>query len=196
MEDKIKEMEAYAKLERIPIMLPDGIDYLCNYIKEHKIKRILEIGSAIGYSAIRMALVSNDIKVTTIEKDSERYNLAIKNIRECNLSNRINIILGDAKEVEINGEFDLLFIDASKANNIFFFEKFSKNVTDYGIIIIDNLFFHGLVLDESLVKTKNQRGIVRKIKEFKEFLDNNKDYKTEYVSVGDGLSLSKKINKD
>lgn len=196
MEDKIKEMEAYAKLERIPIMLPDGIDYLCNYIKNHKIKRILEIGSAIGYSAIRMALVSNDIKVTTIEKDSERYNLAIKNIRECNLSNRINIILGDAKEVEINGEFDLLFIDASKANNIFFFEKFSKNVTDYGIIITDNLFFHGLVLDESLVKTKNQRGIVRKIKEFKEFLDNNKDYQTEYVSVGDGLSLSKKINKD
>ena len=196
MEDKIKEMEAYAKLERIPIMLPDGIDYLCNYIKNHKIKRILEIGSAIGYSAIRMALVSNDIKVTTIEKDSERYNLAIKNIRECNLSNRINIILGDAKEVEINGEFDLLFIDASKANNIYFFEKFSKNLTDYGIIITDNLFFHGLVLDESLVKTKNQRGIVRKIKEFKEFLDNNKDYKTEYVSVGDGLSLSKKINKD
>ena len=161
----LKEIEEYAKVNRVPIMLPDGIDYLCNYIKEHNIKRILEIGSAIGYSAIKMSLVSDDIKITTIEKDINRYNIAVDNIKKFNKEKQINIILGDALETVIEEEFDLIFIDASKGNNINFFKKYSANLSDCGIIITDNLFFHGLVLDEKLIKTKNQRGIVRKIKE-------------------------------
>lgn len=188
----IKEMEAYAKENKVPIMLPDGIDYLCNYIKEHSIKNILEIGSAIGYSAIRMAMVNDNIMVTTIEKDEARYNEAVKNIHKCNLDKRINIILDDALNTKIDGEFDLIFIDASKGNNINFFKKYSANLSKYGIIITDNLFFHGLVKDESLIMTKNQRGIVRKIKDFIAFLDENEDFVTEYISVGDGLSISKK----
>lgn len=188
----LKEMEEYAKENRVPIMLPDGIDYLCNYIKEHNIKNILEIGSAIGYSAIRMALVSDDIMVTTIEKDEERYNEAVKNIHKFNLDKRINIILDDALNTNITGEYDLIFIDASKGNNINFFKKYSHNLASCGIIITDNLFFHGLVNDESLIKTKNQRGIVRKIKEFITFLDENDDFITEYISVGDGIALSRR----
>ena len=188
----IEEIERYAREERVPIMLPDGIAYLCNYIKEHNIKRILEIGSAIGYSAIKMALVSDDIMITTIEKDNDRYNIAVSNIKKFNLDKRINIILDDALNTNIEGEFDLIFIDASKGNNINFFKKYSANLSKYGIIITDNLFFHGLVLDESLIKTKNQRGIVRKIKDFISFLDNNSEFVTEYISVGDGLSISKR----
>ena len=187
-----KDMEEYAKENRVPIMLPDGIDYLCNYIKEHDIKRILEIGSAIGYSAIRMASVNDDIHIVTIEKDETRYNEAVKNIDKYNLSDRINIILDDALNTKIDGEFDLIFIDASKGNNINFFKKYSANLSKYGIIITDNLFFHGLVQDESLIKTKNQRGIVRKIKEFINFLDTNEDFVTEYISVGDGIAISKR----
>jgi len=188
----LKEIEDYAKVNRVPIMLPDGIDYLCNYIKEHKIKRILEIGSAIGYSAIRMALVADNITITTIEKDEVRYNVAVKNIHKFNLDNRINIILDDALNTKIEGIYDLIFIDASKGNNINFFKKYSANLAKYGIIITDNLFFHGLVKDESLVKTKNQRGIVRKIKEFIAFLDENSEFVTEYISVGDGIAISKR----
>lgn len=187
-----EKMEEYAKENRVPIMQSDGIDYLCNYIREHNIKRILEIGSAIGYSAIRMAMVSDDIIVTTIEKDIDRYNEAVKNILEFNLEDRIKIILGDALDVKIVGEYDLLFIDASKGNNKNFFLKYSANLSKYGIIITDNLFFHGLVLDDNLIKTKNQRSIVRKIKEFISFLDNNTEFVTEYVSVGDGISISKR----
>lgn len=187
-----KDMEEYAKINRVPIMLPDGIDYLCNYIKDHNIKRILEIGSAIGYSAIRMALVNDDITVTTIEKDEVRYNEAVKNIHKFNLDERINIILDDALNTVIDDKFDLIFIDASKGNNINFFKKYSSNLTSYGIIITDNLFFHGLVNDESLIKTKNQRGIVRKIKEFITFLNENNDFITEYISVGDGIAISKR----
>lgn len=191
MEQKLLlEIEKYAKEERVPIMLPDGINFLCNYIKENKIKRILEIGSAIGYSAIRMALVDKDIKVTTIEKDIDRYKEAVKNIKLFNLNDRIEIILGDALETEIKDSYDLLFIDASKGNNINFFKRYSKNIIDNGVIITDNLSFHGLVDNEGLVKTKNQRGIVRKIKEFIEFLDNNREYETVYKDVGDGISIS------
>ncbi len=188
----LKEIEEYAKLNNVPIMLPSGIDYLCNYIKENNIKSILEIGSAIGYSAIRMALVNDDICVTTIEKDRDRYDMAVDNIRKFNLEDRINIILGDAVDTKIDDKYDLLFIDAAKGKNIFFFEKYKHNLSDCGIIITDNLFFHGLVKDERFIETKNQRGIVKKIKEFISFLDNNSEFSTRYISVGDGISISEK----
>ena len=188
----LDEIEKYAKENRVPIMLKDGIEYLCNYIKENNIKNILEIGSAIGYSAIKMALVSPDIKVLTIEKDPDRYNIAVTNIQKFNLNNQIEIILDDALNTNIEGEFDLIFIDASKGNNINFFKKYSANLSKYGIIITDNLFFHGLVQNESLIETRNQRGIVRKIKNFITFLDENEEFITEYVSVGDGISISKR----
>ena len=188
----IEEIEKYAYEEKVPIMMKDGIDYLCNFIKENNIKRILEIGSAIGYSAIKMALVDEDIKITTIEKDKKRYDVAVDNINVFKLEDRIDIILGDALETEINGEYDLIFIDASKGNNINFFNKYNKNLKEYGIIITDNLLFHGLVRDESLIKTKNQRGIVRKIKQFVEFLDNNSEFKTEYLDIGDGIAISRR----
>ena len=190
----LEEIEEYAKVKKIPIMLPDGIDYLCNYIKDNNIKRILEIGSAIGYSAIKMALCSEDIYITTIEKDIERYNEAVKNISKFDLDKRIDIILDDALNTNIEGKFDLIFIDASKGNNTNFFNKYSVNLKNDGVIITDNLFFHGLVKDESLIKTKNQRGIVKKIKAFIEFLDNNPDFVTEFISVGDGISISRRKN--
>ena len=188
----LEKIEEYAKENRVPIMMKDGIEYLCNYIKEHKIKRILEIGSAIGYSAIKMALVDKDINITTIEKDIDRYNIALDNINKFNLSNRINIILDDAMNTNIDGEFDLVFIDAAKGKNIAFFEKYKHNLSKCGIIITDNLFFHGLINDETLIKTKNQRGIVNKIKSFISFLKDNKEFETEFVSVGDGISISRK----
>ena len=188
----LEEIERYAKEKRVPIMMKDGIEYLCNFIKENKIKRILEIGTAIGYSSIKMAVVDEDITITTIEKDEDRYNIAVNNIEKFGLSERINIILGDGLEVNIEGEYDLIFIDASKGNNINFFNKFSKNLGSYGIIITDNLLFHGLVRDEGLIKTKNQRGIVRKIKQFIEFLDSNDDFETVYLDVGDGIAISRR----
>jgi len=188
----LEEIEEYARENRVPIMLPDGIDYLCNYIREHNIKRILEIGSAIGYSAIRMALIDDEIMVTTIEKDEKRYLEAVKNISDFKLNGRINIIFGDAMDTSIDGEFDLIFIDASKGNNKNFFNKYSVNLAKYGIIVTDNLHFHGLVMDETLIKTKNQRGIVRKIKDFILFLDNNPEFETEYIDVGDGIAISRR----
>ena len=191
----IKELEKYAKENKVPIMLPDGIEYLCNYIKENNIKNILEIGTAIGYSALKMALINDNIKVTTIEKDEQRYNLALENINKFKLQDRIKVILGDALLTNIEGNFDLIFIDASKGHSIDFFNRYKHNLSKNGTIITDNLSFHGLVEDETLAITKNQKGLVKKIKNFIDFLDNNQEFKTIYIPVGDKISISKKITQ-
>lgn len=192
----MEELEIFAKENNIPIMQKDGILYLIDYIKNNNIKNILEIGSAIGYSSIMMAKVDKDIKVTTIEKDKERYDIAVSNINKYNLNNQINIIYGDATETQIEGMYDLIFIDAAKGKNTFFFEKFKHNLKQDGTIITDNLSFHGLVEDPSLVKTKNQKGIVNKIKSFIEFLDNNKEFNTIYIPIGDTIAISKRSDNN
>ena len=188
----MREFEEYAKINNIPIMQKDGILYLINYIKENNIKNILEIGSAIGYSSIMMASINSDIRITTIERDKDRYDLAVFNIKKYNLDKQINIIYGDAVDTDITGMYDLIFIDAAKGKNIFFFEKYKNNLVKGGTIITDNLSFHGLVEDSDLVKTKNQRGIVNKIKNFISFLDNNEEFATEYIPVGDKIAISKR----
>jgi len=189
----IEQIEKYAKEYNIPIMQKDGIEFLTNYIKKNNIKNILEIGSAIGYSAIKMALVSDDIKVTTIERDKERYDLAIDNIDKFNLNDRINIILGDALEINIEGDFDLIFIDAAKSQYIKFFEKYELNLKKGGVIVTDNLSFHGLVEDESKTTNRNTKQLVRKIRKYIEYLKNNRKYETTFYTLGDGVAVSKKI---
>ena len=147
----MKELEEYAKINNIPIKQKDGILYLINYIKENNIKNILEIGSAIGYSSIMMASINSDIRITTIERDKDRYDLAVFNIKKYNLDKQINIIYGDAVDTDITGMYDLIFIDAAKGKNIFFFEKYKNNLVKGGTIFTDNLSFHVLVEDSDLV---------------------------------------------
>ena len=191
---RIEELEEYAKENNIPIMQKDGIEFLTNYIKENNIKNILEIGSAIGYSAIKMALVDEDIKVTTIERDKERYDMAVNNINKFDLNNQINIILGDALETNIEGEYDLIFIDAAKSQYIKFFEKYELNLKKGGVIVTDNLSFHGLVEDVSKTTNRNTRQLVGKIKKYIEYLKNNSRYETTFYKLGDGVAVSKKID--
>ena len=188
----IRRLEEYAKEHKVPIMMKDGIEFLTDYIKKNNIKTILEIGSAIGYSAIRMALVDKDIKVTTIERDIERYNEAVKNIKEFNLENQIEIINADALEYEDNKQYDLIFIDAAKAQYIKFFEKFKLNLKQDGTIISDNLDFHGLVKNPELTTNRNTKQLVKKINTYIEFLKENKEFKTEFISLGDGIGISKR----
>lgn len=185
------DIEKYAKDNNVPIMLPDGIEFLLNYIKENNVKTILEIGTAIGYSAIRMALISSDIKVTTIERDIDRYNEAIKNISDFSLENQINVIYADAFDVDLTEKFDLIFIDAAKSQYIKFFEKFKHNLNETGTIISDNLEFHGLVENkENVSLSRNVRGLVRKINEYVTFLKDNREFKTDFYSIGDGIGVS------
>ena len=183
-------LEEYAKVNNIPIMQKDGIEFLCNYIRENNVKRILEIGTAIGYSAIKMCLVDNDVYVTTIERDVERYNIAIKNINDFNLNDRINVILGDALEVELDDKYDLIFIDAAKSQYIKFFEKFEVNLNTHGTIVSDNLSFHGLVEDPSKTNNRNTKQLVGKIRKYIDYLKNNDKYNTTFYKLGDGVAIS------
>lgn len=192
MDKSLKMIEDEARKRGIPLMLDDGMDFMLDYIYKNNVKSILEIGSAIGWSSMKMALVSSDISVVTIEKDTYRYNEALCNINDMNLGSRISIYNMDACEFETDKKFDLIFIDASKGKNKLFFEKFCNNLTEKGAIITDNLSFHGLVQNDSLIKTKNQRGLVNKIKDYISFLENNTEYVTEFVNIGDGISISKK----
>ncbi|MBE6139813.1 MAG: O-methyltransferase [Firmicutes bacterium] len=192
---RIEDLESYAFNNNIPIMQKDGIEFLCKYIKENNIKNILEIGSAIGYSAIKMALVDSDVKVTTIERDKERYDIAVNNIKKFNLQDRINIINEDALilNIGINDKYDLIFIDAAKSQYIKFFEKFEKNLKDGGVIVSDNLSFHGLVEDESKTNNRNTKQLVRKIRKYIDYLKDNPNYKTTFYELGDGVAISIKI---
>lgn len=190
---RLEDIEYYAKSNNIPIMLKDGINFLTEYIKNNSIKKILEIGSAIGYSAIKMALVSCDIQVTTIERDKSMYDEAIKNITEMELNNQINVIFADALNVELNEKYDLIFIDAAKSQYIKFFNKFKDNLAENGVIITDNLSFHGLVIDSSNC-SRNTKQLVKKIRKYIDFLKSNEEFETEFLSLGDGISISKKVN--
>lgn len=192
MNKDFKQIEKYAEEHNVPIMQKSGINFLTKFIAENNIKNILEIGSAIGYSAIKMALVNDKIKVTTIEKDDERYLMALKNIKEFDLEKRITLISGDALNVELEDKFDLIFIDAAKGQYIKFFEKYSKNLKKNGVIISDNLDFHGLVEQEERIASKNLRQLVNKIRNYIDFLKNNTEFTTKFYKIGDGISISTK----
>lgn len=190
---RLEELEKYAQENNVPIMQKDGIEFLTNYIKENNVKSILEIGSAIGYSAIKMALVNTNIKVTTIERDVDRYNIAVKNIKNFNLDNRIKIINGDALEIDLNDKYDLIFIDAAKSQYIKFFEKFENNLNINGTIVSDNLSFHGLVEDDSKTNNRNTKQLVKKIRKYIDYIKAKTDYKTTFYQLGDGVSISIKL---
>ena len=189
---RILDLEKYAEENNIPIMEHDGIEFLLNYIKENDIKKVLEIGSAIGYSAIRMCLVNESITVTTIERDEKRYKEAVKNIKEFNLEDKINIIFDDAFNVELEDTYDLIFIDAAKSQYIKFFEKFKKNLDNKGVIVSDNLKFHGLIDKENEIESRNVRGLVRKLNKYISFLKENNEFETVFYDIGDGISVSKR----
>lgn len=191
--DLIKNMKDYAKANNVPIITEGGMHYLLKYIKKNKIKNILEVGTAIGYSAIMMCGVSEDIKVTTIERDEKRYLEAIKNIKKTGLEDRIHLIYNDALNVRLDDKYDLIFIDAAKAQNRKFFERFEHNLIDGGTIITDNMNFHGLVDEEVEASiSRNLRQLVRKIREYRVYLEENPKYDTEFLDTGDGMAVSVK----
>lgn len=193
MNDKLLKLKNNSLDDNVPIMQDEGLNFLIELIKNKKIKSILEIGTAVGYSAIKMATVNSDIQITTIEKDKARYDCARKNIKDFNLNSRINPIFADATELTIDDKYDLIFIDAAKGKNTLFFEKFKNNLNPDGYIVTDNLKFHGCVekpLEE--IESRNVRGLVRKIRNYIEFLKNNEEFETEFFDVGDGISVSRR----
>lgn len=185
------EIKSLAHKNNVPIMQDATSEFICSFIKSHNVKSVLEIGTAVGYSAIQFVLVDENINVTTIEIDIDRTIQAIQNVEKCGLKNRIKIINNDALSCDINEKFDLIFIDAAKAQYEKFFEKFKTNLNPDGAIISDNLLFHGIVENQNLTKSYSTKKLVRKIKRYVNFLKENIEFTTEFYKTGDGISVSK-----
>ena len=190
------ELKEYAKENNVPIIFDEGLAFLEMIIRLYKPKRILEIGTAIGYSAIRMSQVSNS-EIVTIERNIDMYNEAVKNIEKAGLSNKIKVIFKDALEAFDNVkdyEFDMIFIDAAKAQYTKFFNLYTPLLTDKGIVVCDNMLFHGLVEDEANYEKQSRsvRGLIRKLLAFHQSLLENEDYITSIFNIGDGMSVSVK----
>ncbi len=195
MKELIIEMEEYANEHNVPIIEKKSIAFIMKYIKSHNIKNVLEIGSAIGYSAILMASASEDVFVTTIERDETRYMECLKNVKKCKLDKIINVVFQDALEVNMGDvKYDMIFIDAAKGQYTKFFEKFKYFLNDGGVIITDNLKFHGHVGNSANIESKNLKSLVQKIEGYIDFLKNNEEFDTEFFDIGDGLSVSVKKN--
>jgi len=192
MKELILEMEDYAQEKNVPIIEKKSIAFIMKYIKDNNVKNILEIGAAIGYSAILMASATNDAFVTTIERDEERYMECLKNVKKCGLDKKINVVFQDALDVNLASDlkYDLIFIDAAKGQYTRFFEKYKYFLKDNGAIITDNLKFHGYVGKSEKIESKNLKGLVEKIENYIEFLKDNDEFDTKFYDIGDGLSVS------
>ena len=194
--NEIKAIKEYAIENNVPIMQDEGIRFLMDFIAKNNIENVLEIGTAIGYSAIMMASANPKLKIVTIERDQERYLMAVKNVKLFGLEDRITLMFNDALDIDVDGQFDLIFIDAAKGQNINFFEKYSLNLNDKGYIITDNMNFHGLVdKNPEEIESRNLRQLVRKIREYREYLNNKEGYDIEFLNIGDGIAVARKVSE-
>lgn len=192
MKEHILEMENYATEHNVPIIEKKSIAFIMKYIKSKNIKNVLEIGSAIGYSAILMASSSKDVCVTTIERDETRYMECLKNVKKCRMEKKINVVYQDALDLNLSEDlkYDLIFIDAAKGQYTKFFEKYKYFLNPEGTIITDNINFHGYVGKSEELDKGNLKSLVEKIENYIEFLKTNPEFDTKFYDIGDGLSVS------
>lgn len=190
------EMKQYAQDHAVPVMMDDGSDLLIEKIKEYNCHSFLELGTAIAKTSIRVASLFDDMRVVTVERNPKMIEQAKENIQKSPYASRITLIEGDALEIENpEGPFDCIFIDAAKAQYIRFFEKYANLLSKDGIIVTDNMYFHGLVEHPENTHNRNTRQLVGKIGKYHEYLKNLEDYETTLYSQGDGVAITRRKNK-
>lgn len=196
-DELFSKMEKYALEHHVPIMDIIGIEALLQLLRIHNPSSILEIGSAIGYSALRMSDTLPDASIVTLERNQDRIAAARSFIKEANKEQCITLIEGDAlelaSEAEKHGPYDLIFIDAAKGQYVRFFERYEPLLAPEGIIISDNVLYKGqVVIPEETIAHRRGRALVRKIKHFNSWIMEHPDYHTVILPIGDGMAISKK----
>lgn len=187
--NKIKEK---ALEDHIPIIMDDTLEVIEDYLKEKNVKRILEIGTAVGYSAICFTKVlSEEGIIDTIERDEERVKQAKINIEKAEVEDKINIYEGDAVEIlpTLNEKYDVVFIDAAKGKYPFFLKEALRMIKENGVIFADNILYKGYVMSD--YNKHKQRTAVRNLREYIKEVSENPNLDTEILEVGDGLAISK-----
>ena len=185
----LEEMRLFARQSWIPVILDDSLEYIENLLSKKSVKNILEIGTAIGYSAICFSkFLMDDGKIDTIEIDKQRIMLAKANIDMYKLNDKVNIIEGDALTVlpKLNKKYDFIFIDGPKSHYIEYLPLCLKMLNDDGVIIADNVNYKGMVKGEEKVKHK-QRTAVTRLREFIDKVKNDEGLNNDLVDIGDGI---------
>ena len=191
---ELEKIKQKALEEHIPIIMDDTLEVIENYLKENKPHKILEIGTAVGYSAICFTeILAEDGQIDTIERDSERVKEAKENIKKAEVENKINIYEGDAVEIlpTLENKYDVIFIDAAKGKYPFFLKEALRMLNTNGIIFADNILYKGYVMSD--YNKHKQRTAVRNLREYIKEVNENPELETEILEVGDGLAISKKI---
>lgn len=195
-DDLSLEMKQYAQDFDVPIIQDQGLELMLQLLRIKQPKSILEIGTAIGYSSLMMARHLPNTHIVSIERDPKRYNEAIAYHERSTIKEQVTLIEADALEIA-NEElpiqkYDVIFIDAAKAQYQKFFEKYEPLLKEDGMIISDNLIFHGHIFDNNQKQSRNLKQLVRKINRYNDWLANHPNYDTLLLPIGDGVAISLK----
>ena len=191
--EELLKIKANALERHIPIIMDDTLEVIAKILNERKPEKILEIGTAVGYSAMCFSEYLNDNgKIDTIERDEERITEAKENIKKVGVEEKINIYEGDAVEIlpTMNDKYDVVFIDAAKGKYPFFLEQALRMLKGDGIIFADNILYKGYVMSD--YNKHKQRTAVTHLRQYIKETTENPELETEILEVGDGLAISRK----
>ena len=191
---ELEKIKKKALEDKIPIIMDDTLQVIDTLLKEKRPSRILEIGTAVGYSAICFSeYLQKDGYIDTIEREEERVFQAKENIKKTGVEDKINILFGDAVEIlpTLNKKYDVVFIDAAKGKYPFFLKEALRMLDEKGIIIADNVLYKGYVMSD--YNKHKQRTAVRNLREFLKELQENSELEIEILEVGDGLAIARKV---
>lgn len=192
----LAELEEYAEKNNVPIVQPETAKLISSLCYMKRPKRILEVGCAIGYSAILLSQgLAEDGHITTVEYDSDMVKIARENIKRAGLSDKINVVEADAKDyipsVFRSEAFDYIFLDGPKAHYIYMLDDCVRLLTKGGILVSDNVFYKGMTTTDDLV-IRRKITIVKRLRRFIAALTDNKELETALVPIGDGVTISVK----
>ena len=190
--EELQKIKEKALEEHVPIIMDDTLEVVDRILKDLKPTKILEIGTAVGYSAMCFSeYLLDGGKIDTIERDEERIKQAKENIVKVGVEDKINIYEGDAVEIlpTLNDKYDMVFIDAAKGKYPFFLKEALRMLNNNGIILADNVLYKGYVMSD--YNKHKQRTAVRNLREYIHDVTNNPNLETEILEVGDGLAITK-----
>ena len=192
-EIELEKIKQKALEEKIPIIMDDTLEVIDEILSKDKPEKILEIGTAVGYSAICFSkYLKENGRIDTIEREEDRVIQAKENIQRAEVEKKINILFGDAVEIlpTLNDKYDVIFIDAAKGKYPFFLKEALRMLNSNGIILADNVLYKGYVMSD--YNKHKQRTAVRNLREFLKELDENEELEVKVLEVGDGLAIARK----
>ena len=190
--EELEKIKQKALQEHIPIIMDETLEVIEKYLKENPPKKILEIGAAVGYSAMCFSeFLAEGGKIDTIEREEERIAEAKENFKKVGVQDVITLYEGDAVEIlpTLKDKYDMVFIDAAKGKYPFFLKESLRMIKDNGVIFADNILYKGYVMSD--YNKHKQRTAVRNLREYIKEVTENENLDTEILEVGDGLAVSK-----